>query len=164
MVTCIDKHTAEIAALTSRQVPIFESGLEELLAASVAGRLFGIPARGCCDRRFQAPRSDRDQHDGHARPRGHGRNRPLYLNQPPMFLVDDARSSSSNMRPTRFRRPTSHSSTRSLSSTRTWKPTCGLSFVRGNPAKHWFQISGVNVVPILVVRAGRPGPSLESQT
>ena len=88
MVTCIDKHTAEIAALTSRQVPIFESGLEELLAASVAGRLFGIPARGCCDRRFQAPRSDRDQHDGHARPRGHGRNRPLYLNQPPMFLVD----------------------------------------------------------------------------
>ena len=34
--------------------------------------------------------------------------------------------------------------------------------MRENLAKHWFQISGVDVVRLLAVRAGRPGPSLKS--
>ncbi len=92
-VICVDKDEAKIAALKSGRIPIFEPGLDALVATNfAAGRLSfttdlkdgvanadavfiavgtpsrrgdgsRIPARGRCDRRFQAARPHRHRRD-----------------------------------------------------------------------------------------------------
>ena len=58
VVTCIDKDAAKIAQLRNGTMPIFEPGLEALVASNVeAGRLsFATEARGRSYRRRDLPR------------------------------------------------------------------------------------------------------------
>lgn len=70
-VTCVDKDAAKIAALTRGEVPIFEPGLEELVAANVrAGRLNFttdlIESVGRADAVFIAVGTPSRRGDGHA--------------------------------------------------------------------------------------------------